>query len=101
MIFTLIYGLLALVFLALVTLSYKLPVLLKMTEKDNDEATEEHLHSSQNFVYTGIVIIILAAIANTYFVVKGSPWEAHLMEWLNIVIRVMHITFGIAWIGAS
>ncbi|MBS1626371.1 MAG: urate hydroxylase PuuD [Bacteroidetes bacterium] len=23
------------------------------------------------------------------------------MEWLNIVIRVMHITFGIAWIGAS
>ncbi|MBI3718291.1 MAG: urate hydroxylase PuuD [Sphingobacteriales bacterium] len=23
------------------------------------------------------------------------------MEWLNIVVRVMHITFGIAWIGAS
>ncbi|MBK9224206.1 MAG: urate hydroxylase PuuD [Flavobacterium sp.] len=23
------------------------------------------------------------------------------MEWLNIIIRVMHITFGIAWIGAS
>nr|WP_255702257.1 urate hydroxylase PuuD [Flavobacterium sp. WG47] len=23
------------------------------------------------------------------------------MEWLNIVIRLMHITFGIAWIGAS
>ena len=27
--------------------------------------------------------------------------EGHLMEWLNIVVRVMHITFGIAWIGAS
>jgi len=24
-----------------------------------------------------------------------------MMEWLNIVIRLMHITFGIAWIGAS
>jgi uncharacterized membrane protein len=23
------------------------------------------------------------------------------MEWLNIVVRVMHFTFGIAWIGAS
>ena len=33
--------------------------------------------------------------------VKGTPWEGHLMEWLNIVVRVMHITFGIAWIGAS
>jgi uncharacterized membrane protein len=32
---------------------------------------------------------------------KDSVWEAHLMEWLNIVVRVMHITFGIAWIGAS
>ncbi|HNF44804.1 MAG TPA: urate hydroxylase PuuD, partial [Ferruginibacter sp.] len=33
--------------------------------------------------------------------VQGTPWEAHLMEWLNIVVRLMHITFGIAWIGAS
>ncbi|OGX86127.1 hypothetical protein BEN47_13435 [Hymenobacter lapidarius] len=23
------------------------------------------------------------------------------MEWLNIVVRLMHVTFGIAWIGAS
>ncbi|MBC7606696.1 MAG: urate hydroxylase PuuD, partial [Burkholderiales bacterium] len=27
--------------------------------------------------------------------------ESHMMEWLNIVVRLMHITFGIAWIGAS
>ena len=33
--------------------------------------------------------------------VKGTAMEGHLMEWLNIVVRVMHITFGIAWIGAS
>ncbi|NOT50373.1 MAG: urate hydroxylase PuuD [Chitinophagaceae bacterium] len=33
--------------------------------------------------------------------VKGTPNEGHLTEWLNIAVRVMHITFGIAWIGAS
>ncbi len=82
-------------------LSYKLPVLISLQSVEEDEVTEEHLHTSQNFVYTGIVLIILAALANTYFAVKGSPWEAHMMEWMNIVIRVMHITFGIAWIGAS
>ncbi|MBC7946470.1 MAG: urate hydroxylase PuuD [Chitinophagaceae bacterium] len=32
---------------------------------------------------------------------RGTPYEGHMMEWLNIVVRVMHITFGIAWIGAS
>ncbi|MBI5858243.1 MAG: urate hydroxylase PuuD [Sphingobacteriales bacterium] len=33
--------------------------------------------------------------------IRGTAYEGHLMEWLNIVIRVMHFTFGIAWIGAS
>ena len=36
-----------------------------------------------------------------YLLVKGTVWEGHMMEWLNIVVRLMHITFGIAWIGAS
>ena len=44
---------------------------------------------------------IIAIIASIYFMVKGTVYEGHLMEWLNIVVRVMHITFGIAWIGAS
>jgi uncharacterized membrane protein len=33
--------------------------------------------------------------------VRGTPYEGHIMEWLNIIMRVMHVTFGIAWIGAS
>ena len=36
-----------------------------------------------------------------YVLVRDSPWAGHIMEWLNIVVRLMHITFGIAWIGAS
>ncbi|MGB4841214.1 MAG: urate hydroxylase PuuD, partial [Saprospiraceae bacterium] len=101
MIFTFIYGLLALIFLSLVTLSYKLPAIIGLQSKDESESDKENLQASQNYLYAGIMLVILSIIANTYFAVKGSPWEAHLMEWLNIVIRVMHITFGIAWIGAS
>ena len=55
----------------------------------------------QGWIYTAIVLTIVAIIASIYFMVKGTPWEGHLMEWMNIVVRVMQITFGIAWIGAS
>ena len=27
--------------------------------------------------------------------------EPHIIEWLNLAVRWMHITIGIAWIGAS
>jgi uncharacterized membrane protein len=66
--------------------------------KENDD---EGLSQFQGFVYTAIVLVIVALIAHTWFVVKGTPWEGHLTEWLNLVVRLMHITFGIAWIGAS
>lgn len=55
----------------------------------------------QGWVYAAIVFTIIAIIASIYFLVKDTLFESHLMEWLNIVARVMHITFGIAWIGAS
>jgi uncharacterized membrane protein len=55
----------------------------------------------QGWLYAAIVFIIIAMIASIIFLVKGSPWEGHVMEWLNIGVRVMHFTFGIAWIGAS
>ena len=28
-------------------------------------------------------------------------WQGHIMEWMNLVVRWIHIVFGIAWIGAS
>ena len=52
-------------------------------------------------MYTAIILVSVAMVGALYIYVKGTPWEGHLMEWLNIVIRLMHITFGIAWIGAS
>jgi uncharacterized membrane protein len=69
--------------------------------EEHSEETEEIKVSSQNYIYTGILLAIVGILVNTYFLVKGTPLESHMMEWLNIVIRLMHITFGIAWIGAS
>ena len=53
------------------------------------------------YAYAGILLVIIMILFVTWIFVKGTPWEGHLMEWMNIVVRVMHITFGIAWIGAS
>jgi uncharacterized membrane protein len=82
-------------------MSYRLPSILKHISAANNEKNEEKINTAQNFIYAGIVLVILAVVGNTYLLVKGTPRESHLMEWLNIIIRVMHFTFGIAWIGAS
>jgi uncharacterized membrane protein len=101
MFYTLLYILLGGILLMLVVLSYYLPALLKKQGMQDDEAGKERIAAAQNYIYVSIVLVIVAAIICTYLVARGTPWESHLMEWLNIVIRVMHITFGIAWIGAS
>ena len=100
MFYVLLYALLAIVFIMLVVMSYHIPALYKNAGAD-DESGKEKMHNAQNYVYASILLVIAAAILCTYLAVKGTPWESHLMEWLNIVVRVMHITFGIAWIGAS
>lgn len=70
-------------------------------------ATKETAHHGekisfyQNLVYVLIILVIIALLICLRTAVKGTAMEAHLMEWLNIVVRLMHITFGIAWIGAS
>lgn len=46
-----------------------------------------------------MVMVTIATVG--YLQIKGTIWEGHFHEWLNIVVRWMHITFGIAWIGAS
>jgi len=101
MAFILLYSLLAGILIMLIIFSYHMPSMIKKYSSADAEKQEQQCHTAQNFIYTGILLVIAGAIACTYFAVKGTPWEAHLMEWLNIVVRVMHITFGIAWIGAS
>ena len=62
---------------------------------------KEKLDDFRGYVYAALLLVIIAMIAIVYQLLRGSLWEGHLLEWLNIVVRVMHITFGIAWIGAS
>jgi uncharacterized membrane protein len=88
----------SLVLLMLIFMSYK----LHHIQKDSiDESGKERSGLIQGFIYAAIVCCILAIIASLYYSLKGTPYEGHIMEWLNIVVRVMHFTFGIAWIGAS
>ncbi len=70
-------------------------------EEAGDESQQEKAGQIQNWLYAAIVFIILTIITGIFWLVRGTPYEGHLVEWLNIIVRVMHITFGIAWIGAS
>jgi uncharacterized membrane protein len=83
----------------LIIMTYRIHAISKKDEAD--ERHHERTGLIQGWIYAAIIFTIFAIIASIYFMVKGTPYEGHLMEWLNIVVRVMHITFGIAWIGAS
>ena len=55
----------------------------------------------EGYSYALMLLAVLAAVGIAYVLARDSPWAGHILEWLNIVVRLMHITFGIAWIGAS
>ncbi|UEG48709.1 urate hydroxylase PuuD [Ferruginibacter lapsinanis] len=100
MIHILVYGVLGMLLIMLVSMTYHFNALSKEKD-DKPESYQEKIIGSQNFNYAALVLVIVLLISYTYVVVKGTPYESHLMEWLNIIIRLMHFTFGIAWIGAS
>ena len=82
----------------LIIMTYRIHAIAK---KQTSEEQQENSGQIQNWIYAAIIFTIISIITAIYFMVKGTVYEGHLMEWLNIVVRVMHITFGIAWIGAS
>lgn len=57
--------------------------------------------SIEGFTYALMILTVVYVLGVGYFFIRGTALEGHLLEWLNIVVRLMHITFGIAWIGAS
>jgi uncharacterized membrane protein len=88
-----------LVLLMMIVMTYSIRALAH--HKTGSEEQQEKATLIQGWLYTAIIATIIAMMACIYFMLKGTVYEGHLMEWLNIVVRVMHITFGIAWIGAS
>ncbi|MEJ7611251.1 MAG: urate hydroxylase PuuD [Ferruginibacter sp.] len=65
------------------------------------EKAQQKIASSQTLIYTALILTAVMVVIAIYLSLKGTRWEGHLMEWINLVVRLMHITFGIAWIGAS
>ncbi len=94
-----LFGALAFVLIILVVITYNMLPLIK--DEGYSTSTKNSILQSQTFIYAGILLVILVLLICIYLFFKGSIYEGHLMEWLNIIVRLMHITFGIAWIGAS
>ncbi len=97
-------ALLAFILVMLISMTYRFRSMLKIKEEEHTETAEaykEKISGFQSYTYAIIVLIIIGLLICIYALLKGTVWEAHLTEWLNIIVRVMHITFGIAWIGAS
>jgi uncharacterized membrane protein len=68
---------------------------------DDGKRMASRLDLSQGYVYAAIVLVCILIALYIWYMFEKTVYQGHLMEWLNIVIRLMHITFGIAWIGAS
>lgn len=99
--------LVAILFMLIIMTYYLHTVNKKAHEADDLPETKqtaddkEKISLTQSFIYAALLLTIAGIIATLYLIVKGTVYEGHLMEWLNIVVRLLHLTFGIAWIGAS
>lgn len=99
-------AILLLILVMLVVMTYYLRAVKLRKDEEEEEGKEvemekESVLSAQNFVYTSIVLVAVGMVVTLYVMLRGTVWEGHLMEWMNLIVRLMHITFGIAWIGAS
>lgn len=94
-----LFGIVVCILMMLVNITYHFRELGK--HKHHEKNENEKLDLLHGWVYASIILSIVVLLILLWFLAKGTPWEGHLMEWLNIIIRLMHITFGIAWIGAS
>jgi uncharacterized membrane protein len=90
------------VLLVISKLTYTLHHKINKAKADEDDLLIQKITKKQNIVYTLIVILsVLGAGIIYYFFLNNTIYESHFFEWLNLSVRWMHITFGIAWIGAS
>ncbi len=88
-------------FIVIVSGTFKLRSLIAQYKKEGNEVKVTSLEKSQNWFYVLLVFAALCGVGVVYLFLRGTIYEGHFMEWLNLTVRWIHITFGIAWIGAS
>lgn len=93
MLFAFIFAALAFLGLFGITVTFHL-------RKKADDAKQPD-ERQKGWIYGALLLLLAVVLFLGYRLILGTPWEAHLFEWMNLVIRLMHFTFGIAWIGAS
>ncbi len=59
------------------------------------------LSNTGGYTYLMLGLAVLGLMVFLYSQLAGSPYEGHIKEWMNLLVRWVHITFGIAWIGTS
>ena len=89
------------IFSVIVAATYQLHHSIKALKAQENYEKADTLQTSQNWFYGLIVIASVCGIGILYLFLKGTIYESHFFEWLNLTVRLIHITFGIAWIGAS
>lgn len=82
-------------------LGYRLPEIEKIAKEAGDDDRVLYLLKARQFNNAAIVIVSILILVVIYFLIEGSVYEGHFYEWLNLAVRWLHITFGIAWIGSS
>ena len=64
-----------------------------------DENTSDEINSVRKILFSSALFALILYFI--YPLIQKAGLEAHLMEWLNLVVRWAHVVLGIAWIGAS
>ncbi len=75
-------------------------------KKQDDSKAVQRLHNfldelGQTRSVVFYCSLIFLSLYTVYAFVKGTSYESHAVEWMNLLIRWAHVVFGIAWIGAS
>lgn len=74
---------------------------IEFADKRDEVRLDEAKSNLDGYRYSAVLIALLGILAMIYFTIAGTPYEGHFREWSNLIVRLLHITFGIAWIGAS
>jgi len=69
------------------------------------DTTEELRESLKEIALYRVVILALGVLClasiGIYYLAVQAGIEAHILDWLHLVVRWAHVIFGISWIGAS